>query len=281
MVTAEQFIEKIKIPLQEHWGYIYGTWGSVWTAREQAAATRAQTVADGKKWIGKMVTDCSGLVRWALKQLGVDTVHHATYLYTDWCKNKGKLVNGQRTDGGDLKPGSLVFIQGSQPKIHHVGVYVGDGVVIEARGTKYGVVTSDLSRWDHWGELKVVDYTNSSENIVRGDIYMRAKIVNVTTSLNIRSGAGKQFPILFRLDKNTVVDVLSKDGNWWQVQSNGRIGWACADYLMALDEQKDVVSEVSAVKSTEKIKTTLQLMRASINALYDELDQLEELVSKL
>lgn len=42
----------------------------------------------------------------------------------------------------------------------HIGVYVGDGWVIEARGTEYGVVKSKLSTqpWKKWGYLKDVDY---------------------------------------------------------------------------------------------------------------------------
>ena len=281
MATAEQFIEKVKIPRREEWGYIYGTWGSIWTQAKQNAATREQTKKYGSKWVGKMVTDCSGLVYWALKQLGLDGVHHATYLYTDWCKQKGKLINGMRSDGQLLKPGSLVFLQGNQAKIHHVGVYIGDDVVIEAKGTQYGVTTSKPDHWDHWGELKNIDYTNSEENMYRGDIYMKAKIVNVTNSLNIRSGGSKSHPLLFRLDKGTVVDVLSKDGNWWQIQHNGRIGWACADYLLALDDAPVQDEKAVSNGNIEKFKTTLQLMRASVNALYDTLDQLEELVNKL
>lgn len=44
---------------------------------------------------------------------------------------------------------------------HHIGLYVGGGKCIEAKGTFYGVVESNLDDWDEWGELKNVDYTNS------------------------------------------------------------------------------------------------------------------------
>lgn len=42
---------------------------------------------------------------------------------------------------------------------HHIGLYVGNDTVIEAKGTKWGVVTSKPSHWDEWGELKDVDYS--------------------------------------------------------------------------------------------------------------------------
>lgn len=141
---------------------IYGTWGTLWTEKKQKAATRAMTVKYGSRWIGKRVTDCSGLLRWALRQLGEDIVHHARYQYTECCKPKGRLVNGRREDGQPILPGTAVFLQGKEPHIHHVGVYVGHGVCIEAKGTLYGVVTSELSHWDHWGELKMIDYTDAA-----------------------------------------------------------------------------------------------------------------------
>ncbi|MBQ8137253.1 MAG: peptidoglycan-binding protein [Clostridia bacterium] len=46
----------------------------------------------------------------------------------------------------------------NKTNLHHVGVYLGDGQVVEAKGTKDGVVASPLSRWHRSAELKFVDY---------------------------------------------------------------------------------------------------------------------------
>lgn len=244
MVTAKQFIEQVKIPLNEGWGYIYGTWGSLWTKEKQQAATREMTIKYGSRWIGKMVTDCSGLVRWALKQLGVDVVHHATYLYTDWCKVKGQLQNGRRTDGQPLKPGSLVFLKGAEAKIHHVGVYVGDGIVIEAKGTQAGVITSGLEKWDHWGECKLIDYTNAADldgyvpEQKQNDVLFKGEVDNPNTWLNVRSGPGKHYTVQFQVQKGTIVDVLAESGEWYQIRSGGRIGWASAEYILPLPQEE-------------------------------------------
>ena len=46
---------------------------------------------------------------------------------------------------------------------YYVGLYIGEGKVIEAKGTAYGVVTSKIgSGWTHWGELKGVDYAEKA-----------------------------------------------------------------------------------------------------------------------
>lgn len=55
-------------------------------------------------------------------------------------------------------PGALVFLPG------HVGVYIGGGQVIEARGSDYGVVQTALKSrpWTHWGRCPWIDYQNTA-----------------------------------------------------------------------------------------------------------------------
>ncbi len=42
-----------------------------------------------------------------------------------------------------------------------MGLYIGNGNVIEAKGTPYGVVQSKLTEWDEWGELKGISYESN------------------------------------------------------------------------------------------------------------------------
>lgn len=49
---------------------------------------------------------------------------------------------------------------------HHIGLFIGDDTVIEAKGTKWGVVTSKPDHWDEWGELTAVDYSDYPEEVI-------------------------------------------------------------------------------------------------------------------
>lgn len=301
MVTAEAFIEKVRIPLDEGWGYIFGTWGTMWTEKKQAAATREMTVKYGARWIGHMVTDCSGLLRWALYQLGESIVHHARYQYTNWCTNKGKLINGLREDGTPPLPGSAVFLQGKEAHIHHVGVYVGGDTVIEAKGTVYGVVTSHLNHWDHWGELKMVDYSDAAqletetpqdvpeapEDAEAGTV-IQAVVDNPNTWLNVRSGPGTQYPVQFQVEKGTVVEVLDAgEPAWWQIRYGGRIGWASAQYLEPLKDEypdTDNPGENGAENpnsDNEDAEILVSEIGDCISDIYKNLEELTELVRQL
>lgn len=160
MITVPDLIAEIKYTLDNHWGYIYGAVGQVWTQAKQDAATRAQTVQYGQRWVGHHVIDCSGEFYRAYKNLGHSIYHGSDTIWKQYCSSKGKLKDGAREDGQPIKPGTAVFLyRKSDNKRHHIGLYIGNYTVIEAKGTINGVVTSRLSHWHEWGELKDVDYT--------------------------------------------------------------------------------------------------------------------------
>lgn len=76
------------------------------------------------------------------------------------------------TKQGDIKTmpevaGTLVFMKG------HVGVYIGNGEVIEAMGHAYGVVLTKLARrpWTMWGQPDWITY--------EGDIMTKEKAKEV------------------------------------------------------------------------------------------------------
>ena len=292
MVTAREFVEKVKIPLFDGWGYIYATWGTLWTKAKQDAATREMTVKYGSKWIGDMVTDCSGLLRWALYQLGENIVHHARYQYTDWCNLKGTLKDGLREDGTRPLPGTAVFLKGTQAHIHHVGVYIGGDTVVEAKGTVYGVVTSRLNHWDHWGQLKMVDYTDAgsleypakptvdeaAEDAEAGTV-IKAVVDNPQTWLNVRANASESAPVRFQVKKGSIVDVLDAgEPDWWQIRYGGQIGWAYAKYLKPLDSMEDE-PEAGSNKVTD-IWDELQSVRSKLSELSEEIGKIMEKINE-
>lgn len=95
--------------------------------------------------------DCSGLIMsFVENKKGLRPDLPARYIYSD-C---------DPIDRGDLQPGDLVFRHNGK-KIHHVGVYVGEGRVIEAMGRKYGVVdrridASGSGYWNRYGRWKIL-----------------------------------------------------------------------------------------------------------------------------
>ena len=167
MITTQALIDKFRYALEHDWGYIWGTAGEKWTLEKQNAATRKQTIDYGRKWIGHMVADCSGLFSWAFKVLGGSIYHGSNTIWDRYCTAKGELVEGKRDDGKELLPGTAVFTYNKTKKNRgHIGLYIGGGWVIEARGAYYGVVKTKLTSrpWAEWGELKGVDYAGAGHD---------------------------------------------------------------------------------------------------------------------
>ena len=175
VLSTEALIDKFKYALENDWGYIWGTAGVMWTAARQEQLNNT-TDPDreagrkyGKKWIGHMDADCRGLFAWALAQLGSYMYHGSNTMWEKYCTAKGELKNGKRTDGQPLKPGTAIFTYNKTKQNRgHVGLYIGDGWVIEASGTINGVIKSKItiSKWVEWGELKRVNYENAVPDVI-------------------------------------------------------------------------------------------------------------------
>lgn len=180
MIEATALVDKFKQALSEKWGYIWGTAGVAWTQAKQTQKANymvskyganwqknSDAKSDvyymaalyGSKWIGHTVADCSGLFVWAFKAFNEKIYHGSNSIYDRYCSKKGKITDQIRKD---MLPGTAVFVDKNGNK-SHIGLYVGNGTVIEAQGTQAGVCTSKLntSKWTYWGELKDVAYSPS------------------------------------------------------------------------------------------------------------------------
>ncbi len=98
---------------------------------------------------GSTKFDCSGLAYWAIHEVDPELGDH---MYTNaagqakYCYDRDLLVAWS-----ELEPGDLVFWVNKKcegchrwKEIHHVGIYVGDGKVVEASSSKGCVVVRDL-----------------------------------------------------------------------------------------------------------------------------------------
>jgi hypothetical protein len=112
----------------------------------------------------------------------------------------------------------------------HVGVYVGDGYAIEARGTAYGVVKTKVAGrgWDHWYKCIWIDYVQPET------------VSDTTGTFTVPAGKTYQFKITspavpslvcgspcFRLVRQ------SRSGNdyFFQFKATGKAGEGAGFYL--------------------------------------------------
>ncbi|MDR1217336.1 MAG: hypothetical protein LBJ99_01990, partial [Oscillospiraceae bacterium] len=150
------------------WGYVWGTFGGVLTG--SALESKLEQYPDEvggyedfirSNWLGGRTADCVGLIKaYGWYDPISRSIRYNTSAFPDVGANAmkaGAAAGGEIASMPDV-PGLAVWHKG------HIGVYVGNGEVIEAMGTKYGVVKTKLSErsWTHWLEISNITYLESS-----------------------------------------------------------------------------------------------------------------------
>lgn len=170
MKTNKGLVEYAKKALSEKWGYVWGTFGYVLTETllNQKLAQYPNNVCGyesfiRQNWLGRRTTDCAGLIK--------------SYLWYN--EGQNKIIYNSNTDvsangmyNGAKEKGTINTIPEIQGicvwKKGHIGIYIGNGQVIEAKGTKYGVVQTPLrgvgaNSWTHWLKCPFIEYIEENK----------------------------------------------------------------------------------------------------------------------
>jgi hypothetical protein len=195
------------------------------------------TVKHGAKWIGRRVADCSGLFFWAYKLYKLSIYHGSNTIFNKYCSQTGPLAGAVK-----IRIGTAVF-QNTNGKRGHIGLYVGGGMCIEAKGTPHGVVSSPLAVWDEWGTLKDVDYTGTIEEtfgIVPLDTITKGAKGELVKYLQ-RSLAEAGYDVgkidgIFGSETLSAVRAFQSDHNLTPDGKVGKLTWAAIKALVDDDE---------------------------------------------
>lgn len=151
------------------WGYVYGTYGNVFDrAMFDFKLEQYPDEVGGhedfirQNWLGRRTADCVGLIKgygWldpetkevnygtnGMPDIGADTMYeNAT--------EKGTI------DTIPEIPGVAVWHEG------HIGIYIGNGKVVQAANTTAGVILTNLSdtAWTHWLKIPYISYVEEQE----------------------------------------------------------------------------------------------------------------------
>ncbi len=98
-------------------------------------------------------------------------------------------------------------------------------------------------------DINNVDTNNSTDNEVRTEAYTR--YVKVSSSLNVRSGAGTDYNKVGTLKNGDIATVYETNGNWSRIGDNR---WVCSDYLSTTAYISQAVQKVNSTGQNKKIK---------------------------
>lgn len=166
--TNKDIVKYFQKAVKEGWGYVWGFNGALYTKEiaEKYKAEKRSTSAsrnpatywtiDCKKWFGKMVADCSGGIVGAIRSINPSFGDRSANTFKSQFTESGKVNTIPEIAG------LAVWRKG------HIGIYEGNGYVLEFRGTAYGAVRTKLKDRDftHWGKIKGVEYEVAEKWVV-------------------------------------------------------------------------------------------------------------------
>lgn len=155
IMTAQQLVDFAIKAKNDKWGYVYGAQGQMyspelakhWGAIGYAGQSMNYFIEECKQWFGHIVVDCSGLIIEAYRSVFPKHADLSANTLFATCTKTGGIASIPNA------PGLCVHRTG------HIGIYIGNGRVIEAGGHLKGVVETDIhypatgKAWTGWGYL--------------------------------------------------------------------------------------------------------------------------------
>ena len=107
--------------------------------RSQLVNYALQFVGNRYVWGGTSLTngvDCSGFTMRVMEKFGVSLPHYSG----------SQAQMGKKVTSATMKPGDLIFYAGSNGKVNHVAIYIGNGRIVHAASRRSGI---KISTWNY------------------------------------------------------------------------------------------------------------------------------------
>lgn len=229
-------------------------------------------MADNKwKYVAKAAeygkVDCSGAFYYWYKQAGSYMFHGSNTMWRQYAPKRGRI--GEIA----LVPGMAVYKHkndGKEPEkyqndgmgnFYHVGLYIGNGRVVEAKGTKYGVVYSDVDEWTHCSTLKYTEYDLTEKSQATAGTFPCEGVVTTNSGvLNVREKPTTSSRIVKTLPKGSVIEVFGANGNWYEIGG----GYVSSSYVtLRENEAKETYTVTFTVESRDTLEVILAYLSES------------------
>ena len=210
-------------------GYVWGATGQMLTESKLKAFAKNGHVNINicKKWIGKQVFDCAGLVRAAFEKIGIQLLKGATLQWNqrNFWEQKGKI-------SALPKDKVCVLYQGDGKHMMHTGIYIKNGEFIHANGDKYGVVKGSIGgfKWTHWAIPKGL-YPPPKPKEMCTSFPCKARVANASGKVNVRKGPSKGQGLVTKIKVGEIVEVSSGENGWFKISYGKYNGYMMGEFL--------------------------------------------------
>ena len=95
--------------------------------------------------------------------------------------------------------------------------------------------TSSNLQVEDKSDSKNINVDEDKEVVVMSASNRKGKVINITSNLRIRSGAGTNCSVIGYLNNGTELIITGESGNWYAINHNGQTGYVSKDYVQVID----------------------------------------------
>lgn len=189
--------------------------------------------SQNSKYLGKTVWDCASFVRGAMKTVGISMVSGAT--------SQVKKTKWQVFGTIDNLPKDKIccLYRWNGSSYQHTGIYCGDGYVVDARGSKSGVIKSTLASypWTHFGIPEGL-YEEQKPSEVYKVLYQAKVYAESGSTVRMRSEPSASAKVLKQIPIGTMIDIIEEGEEWCKIGCDRTVG-----YMMTKFIKKEQISQ--------------------------------------
>ena len=186
------------------------------------------------KRLVKGYSDCSSIIQKALTNLGWNTrpsVAVTTHRMGIEGDPRFRLIPMKDLERGDL----LWWHKYENGKYSgHVGVYLGDGKVLEAIYQGVGVYPKSRLGWQRAYRIRALEST--SKDSIKTQAFNGKGLVKAEV-LNVRAGNSTSYKILGQLKKGSEVNIIGKAGIWYEINFKGQKAYVSGAYIDLVNDK--------------------------------------------
>ena len=130
--------------------------------------------------------------------------------------------------------------------------YLNNGSIVDIIGESgnwYRISFNGINGYVSRDYIKKDNNSNSSSTS-----YGKGKVVNVSTELRIRESASTSSAVIGTLHNGDIVNIIDKNGEWYNIKSNGIVGFIHGDYVQVINSGSSEETRPSETPSSSNGK---------------------------
>ncbi len=143
--------------------------------------------------------------------------------------------------------------------------------IISKEGSWYKISYNGTIGYVHGDYVKVNDNSTSGPSTPNTpeqtpstpETTQTGQVINVTTKLNIRSGAGTNFGIVGSVGGNATVNILGQEGSWYKISYNGVTGYVSGSYIKVNSNGSNNTDSTVKYGKVVNISTRLNIRKSA------------------